>query len=248
MRRSKLAVPGHDATALASAAKSGADIVQIDLEDSIPGGLKEMARATALTALTELDWGRAEKWVKVDHTSTVECAASVRATMAGQPDAYALAKVEEPHDMARLAEILDSEEQAFGVTAGRTSMVAIIERIRGLSTVEEIASSHRRMTALGMGPFDLGQEYGYRLDLSGPSMETLYAKSRSILAARLAGIDISDMGYLFEDDAEGTIRSTLYSLQLGFTTKSTHSPRQVSLIHTAFELNESLSRLPQKWL
>jgi citrate lyase subunit beta/citryl-CoA lyase len=92
------------------------------------------------------------------------------------------------------------------------------------------------MTALQFGPTDMSYEYGYRLDRTGPSFETLYARSRCVLAARLAGIDSGDAPYWFHQDHLGTLRSALWSFQLGFTHKACHAPEQVQIVHQAYEM------------
>jgi citrate lyase subunit beta/citryl-CoA lyase len=117
--------------------------------------------------------------------------------------------------------------------------VCSIERIRALAQVEEIAASHARLLALQIGTHDLSKEFGYRLDMTGPQLETLYAKSRCILAARLAGIEIGDSPYLFSRDLDGTLRSTLWSIQLGFTHKACHAAAQVPIVNRAFDTVEN---------
>jgi citrate lyase subunit beta / citryl-CoA lyase len=248
LRRSKLAVPGNNRAALEEAARSGADIIQIDLEDSIAPSEKAAAREIVLAALEQIEWGDAERWIKIDAFAAGHAEEDVFGTARGRPDAYALGKVEGPEDMILLGELIERAERRYAFGEQSIRMVAVIERIRALNRVEEIAACNSRMTSLGLGPYDLGAELGYRLDFTGYSLETLYAKSRCILAARLAGIDISDMGYMFSDDGEGTIRSTLFSLQLGFTTKGSHSAKQIPLIHSAFSLNELGAIGPDAWL
>ena len=83
----------------------------------------------------------------------------------------------------------------------------MIERVHALATVEEIAVADPRMIAIVLGTEDLSVQYGYRLDRTGCGLETLYLKSRCILAARLAGIDCIDSAYFHYRDLEGTRRA-----------------------------------------
>src|SRR4029453_6810572 len=57
-RRSELATPASSERMCEKAAGSGADLVFLDLEDACAPLAKEGARATAVAALTGLDWGR----------------------------------------------------------------------------------------------------------------------------------------------------------------------------------------------
>ena len=90
------------------------------------------------------------------------------------------------------------------------------------------------MIAIVLGTEDLSVEYGYRLDRTGCGLETLYLKSRCILAARLAGIDCIDSAYFHYRDLEGTRRAANWAAQLGFSGKTCLSPRQVPVVNEAF--------------
>jgi citrate lyase subunit beta / citryl-CoA lyase len=245
-RRSKLIVARTDSANLERAAAAGADIVQIQLDE---GNLAQSGveadhasqRQLVADALRELDWGKTERWVKIDTVDNPDAETDLDLTAAGRPDAFVLAKVSDAQDVISGATAVESAERKHGLPEGSIGVVPVIERIRALSNVEEIAVAHPRVMSLAVGPHDLGREYGYRLDLTGPSYETLYAKSRCILAARLAGIGISDIGHPVIADDEGTLRSTLWSIRLGFTTKLAHDPIQVPVIHEAFAISESIA-------
>lgn len=241
LRRSKLAAFADQWDYLEKAASAGADVVQIVLERDMysPSVSAEQGRENALRALRELDWGDAEIWVKISPFVSGEAEKDVDALAQARPSAFVLAKAQGPEDMITLAKLIDAAERKYSIPAGSIKMAAVIERIKALSTVEAIASCHSRMTALVFGPVDLSNEYGYRLDRAGQSLETLYAKSRCILAARLAGIEIGDAPYFFNQDLEGTLESTLRSLRLGFNTKTATSLGQIPVIHKAFELIEA---------
>src|SRR5262249_40389946 len=106
------------------------------------------------------------------------------------------------------------------------------------SRVEQIAAADPRMTALVLGTEDLSVEYGYRLDRTGDSLETLYLKSRCILAARVAAIDCIDAAHSYYRDLEGTRRAASWAARLGFTGKTCLSPRQVAPVNQAFSPTE----------
>jgi citrate lyase beta subunit len=92
-----------------------------------------------------------------------------------------------------------------------------------------------------MGLYDLGEEFGYKLDYTGPSYETLYAKSRCVLAAKLAGIEIGDWPYPVANDLAGTERATLWSIQLGFTHKACYQLEQIPVVNRLFDRAAEMS-------
>jgi citrate lyase subunit beta / citryl-CoA lyase len=233
-RRTKLITPALRRDLLEKAAQCGADVIHIELEDGVAQNQKPAAREAALRALQEIDWNGREVWVRINPPSSVEALADIEALIAGAPHAVLIPKVSEPAEMTHIAELLARAERAHGLRDGQILIAAVIERIAGLSRVEEIATADPRMTALVLGTEDLSVEYGYRLDRTGESLETLYLKSRCILAARLAGIDCIDAAHFYYRDVAGTKRAAEWAAQLGFSGKTCLSPVQVAPVNEAF--------------
>jgi citrate lyase subunit beta/citryl-CoA lyase len=220
---------------ICKAQASAADIVHIDLEDAIAPQNKALARETMLRALRELDWSRQEVWIRIDHLSNEETAAHLAAAIQGQPSLIYMAKTQTPEDMQRLDELVSAGEARHGIEHGSIQIGAVIERIRALHNVEAIAAASARMGAIVFGVADMANEYGYRQSLlPGQDYETLYARSRMILAARLAGIDVIDAPFPLFRDLDNSEIDARFSARLGFTGKSAISPRQVEGIHRAF--------------
>jgi citrate lyase subunit beta / citryl-CoA lyase len=73
LRRSELAVPASNDHMFARAAASEADLVFLDLEDATAPAHKEAARAKAVTALNELDWGRTVRAIRINGLDTQWC-------------------------------------------------------------------------------------------------------------------------------------------------------------------------------
>jgi citrate lyase subunit beta/citryl-CoA lyase len=234
-RRSKLITPALRRDLLEKAAASGTDVVHIELEDGVPAVHKESARESALKALLEIDWTGCEVWVRVNTPGTEDAGLDLEMVVPGAPHAVLIPKVRGPEDIDDVARLLSAAERRHGLRDGQIAIAAVIERIDGLSNVEAIAKAHPRMTALVLGTEDMSVEYGYRLDRKGRSFETLYLKSRCILAARLAGIDCIDAPHFHYRDIDGTRRAAAWSAQLGFSGKTCLTPPQVAPVNEAFE-------------
>jgi citrate lyase subunit beta/citryl-CoA lyase len=233
-RRSKLITPALRQDLLEKAARSGADVIHIELEDGVAPHQKIAAREAALRALREIDWRGCEVWVRINIPASEEAEQDIETLVAAAPHAVLIPKVASPHDIGVIARLLAKAERAHGLSQGQISIAAVVETVRGLSRVEEIAMADPRMTALVLGTEDLSVEYGYRLDRTGDSLETLYLKSRCILAARVAGIDCIDAAHSYYRDVEGTKRAADWAARLGFTGKTCLSPRQVEPVNQAF--------------
>src|SRR5258707_200084 len=86
-RRSELATPASDEHMCEVAARAGADLVFLDLEDACAPSVKESARATAVAALNELDWGDTIRAVRINGLDTPWCHGDIVEVVTGARDA-----------------------------------------------------------------------------------------------------------------------------------------------------------------
>jgi len=219
-----------------AAATAGADVVQLDLEDAVPAGDKDQARQGALEGLAGIDWQGAEVWVRVNSLDSGQLEEDVNVVTAGRPGAFILAKAGTPGQVQLLAKVVESAERRHGLPVGQIRLGVVIESAQGLSNVESIVTADERMSSLSIGGKDLAADIGYWRDSTGPGLETLYARSRCVLAARIAGIDSCDAAHPLTTDPGGTARSADMSMRLGFTMKTCWSAEQVETVRNVFAL------------
>ena len=109
----------------------------------------------------------------------------------------------------------------------------IIESALGVVKSYEIASASDRVAALAIGLED------YTADLGAPrtkdGRETIYARSQVVNAARAAGIQAIDSVFSDVSDMDGLREVVLESKSLGFDGMGCIHPRQIQVIHKAFE-------------
>jgi citrate lyase subunit beta/citryl-CoA lyase len=235
LRRSKLMTPADRPELIEKATRSVADIVHLEFEDGVAWANKAMARRTGLAAMKELDWGSKEVWLRINHFGSGQAEEDVEVLVGGRPNLILLTKVQSPEDMVRLDALVTAAEQKHGIPHNEVKVGAVLERVKGLARVEEIANATQRMGALQFGIDDMSNEYRYRQSrVPGQSIETIYARSRIILAARVAGIDCIDAPYVKFKDIEGTEIEARFAAQLGFDGKSAISPSQLPAINRAF--------------
>lgn len=242
-RRSEIFAAGDNFEMMKKAAASEVDIVHLEIEDGVVPERKPFARTEIVRALREIDFGHRESWVRVNHFDSGHCEADIDVITAGRPNAFILAKCQGPEDIVRLEALVAAAERKHGIPVGDIKLGAVIERVRALTRVEDIALSSPRMTALVFGVDDLSNEYFYRPSrIPGGELETLYARSRLVLAARAAGIDCIDAPFLKYKDLEGSAIDAQFTARLGFTGKSVLSPRQIPAVHEAYRPTEAEAR------
>jgi citrate lyase subunit beta / citryl-CoA lyase len=242
LRRSELAVPASNDDMFAKAARSDADLVFLDLEDAVAAGIKEDARAKAITALNDIDWGRTARAVRINGLDTRWCHDDVIdvVTRAGENlDTIIVPKARTAHDVWWVDVLLTQLESKLGL-GKHIRLEVLIEEVEGLANAEAIAAASARLDALifGVGDFSLSQ--GARVDTNFvplgeyPGDFWHYARNKVIVAARIAGIDAIDAPYPDFKDVEGYERDARRASLLGYTGKWAIHPDQVPIANRVY--------------
>lgn len=220
--------PGTRPELLSKAVATGVGLVCADLEDAVAPDDKAIARHAVVELLASRDRAP-ELVVRVNHPRTPEGVEDLRALarLGGHPAPIVMIpKVAGPRDVERVGAALDTD----GTPA---SLLPVIETARGLQAVESIAEAEG-VTGLLFGALDLSTELGCEL-----AWDTLlHARSRCVLAARLAGVELLDSPHFDVDDAEGLAEEARQARRLGFTGKAAIHPSQVDVIHDVFRPTE----------
>ncbi len=222
-RRSLLFAPANRPAIYDKALSSGADIVCIDLEDAIPAAEKASARDLAIPFLK--DATGPERVVRINSLRSADGVRDMLAVIAARPTAGTifLPKVG-TGDEVRWADDLLTE-------AGLPlSLAVLIESAEGLENCKSIMSASTRISFALFGAVDLTAEMGIALSHE----PLLYARSRMIHAAKLAGIDILDVPCLAFRDENAVRQEADIAVTLGFTGKAALHPANVATINNAF--------------
>jgi citrate lyase beta subunit len=244
--RSVLSVPGHIQKMHPKAAESPADVVMLDLEDSVPREAKETARRQVLDSLRQLDWGKKKVTLRINGLDTpfayrdlleiVEAAGEKLHTIV-------VPKVNHPGDIHFVERMLDGIELARQLT-GTIGIEASIETAAGLAEVRAIAGAGRRLHSLVFGIADYSASVGARLvSISGhgeneagiyPGHRWHFALSRMVMAAKANGLLAIDAPYGHFQDSEGLRRSAVMAGALGCDGKWAIHPSQLAIINQIF--------------
>ena len=128
--------------------------------------------------------------------------------------------------------MFDRLEAENGLPAGAVGILALIETALGVENAFSIASASPRVQALFLGAEDLSADLHCKRTKEGA--EILYARTRLVMAARAAGIDVYDTPFTDVDDDEGLCADAALAKSLGFTGKAAISPRHLGNINRCF--------------
>lgn len=241
-RRSELATPASSEHMCEVAAGAGADLVFLDLEDACAPAAKEAARATAVAALTELDWGTTIRAIRINGLDTRWCHGDIVEVVTGAREALdviIVPKVLTAREVWWVDVLLSQLESQLGLTRP-IALEALIEEAEGLLNAQEIARSSPRLDALIFGAGDLSASLRSRVDGNFqprgdyPGDYWHAVRVQVLAAARAAGIAAIDAPYPGYRDAEGYRRAAGAASALGFDGKWAIHPDQVPIAHDVF--------------
>jgi citrate lyase beta subunit len=144
----------------AAVTRSDADLVMLDLEDSIPRGDHEAlvrGRAHVARAFTELDWGRRLRYFRPRGTELDpghEDLIHVLTAAGGRVEGVILPKVERADEVRSVDRTLGELEGALGLPSGSVRIQVLIESARAEEGAFEIAAASPRVAGLIFGAFD----------------------------------------------------------------------------------------------
>ena len=235
MRRSMLFLPGNSPNILLNADFLGSDSIILDLEDAVAPTEKDAARILVRNAITSLGYTR-EVIVRINPVESPYWQKDLRAIIPVKPDMIMPTKVGCAADVKLVADFITQLEKEFGMEEGGVKMIPLIETALGVENAYEIASADSRVTAIFLGGEDFTADMRCKRTKEGT--EIFYARSRMVLAARAAGVDVYDTPWTDVEDYDGLIEDAKFAKSLGFTGKSSISPRHIPFINEVFSPTE----------
>jgi citrate lyase subunit beta/citryl-CoA lyase len=220
MRRTWLFVPGADAAAHRAAAKSGADVVILELEDFTPPELRPKARELSREVFDRWRNAGAVAAVRINPLET--CGnEDLLGVLAGRPDIIMMSKVVAPDQVVAL-------EKATG---GAVDLVPNVETAAGLVNAYAIARASRRVTAMLVASEDMVADLGTARSRKGDELS--YVRARFLVECRAAGIEAIDCPYTF-NDVKGAVADARHAKRLGYRMKSLVDPAHARALNSVF--------------
>ncbi|MER9851953.1 CoA ester lyase [Mesorhizobium sp. M0106] len=233
--RSLLFVPAHVPRFVEAAHERGADGVILDLEDSVPHDQKGQARRQLPESVAKVGRKGCSVLVRVNRGLRALAADLDAAVMAGV-DALVLPKTESAEWVSEIADAVLELERERNLEPGGIQFLAQIETPGPLQRLAAIASSHRRMVAMALGPEDFSAAVG-----AAPGFDLLLTPNLSVLfAARAAGLlPLGFVGSIGDfSDTDKLREAAVQARRLGFAGALAIHPTQVAIFNEAFSPSE----------
>jgi malyl-CoA/(S)-citramalyl-CoA lyase len=260
--RCQLFGPGSNPKVLGKMAASAADVVNLDLEDSVAPGDKAQARQNVIEAINTHDWGSKTVSVRINGLDTpfwYRDVVEVLEQAGDRLDQIMIPKAGNAKDIYAVDALVSAIEAATG-RSKPVSFEVIIETAAGLAHVEEIAASSPRMAAMSLGAADYAASMGMQTTGIGGTQSNYYmiedardgvprAKVLSdpwhavqvaiVAACRTHGLLPVDGPFGDFSDDEGYRAQALRSATLGMVGKWAIHPKQIVLANEVFTPSET---------
>ncbi len=249
--RCQLFGPGSRPAIFEKMAGSAADVINLDLEDSVAPSDKDAARANIIEAIRDVDWGKKTLSVRINGLDTPYWYRDVVDLLeqgGNRLDQIMIPKVGCAADVYAVDALVTAVERAMG-RIKPISFEVIIESAAGIAHVEEIAASSPRLQAMSLGAADFAASMGMQTTGIGGTQENYYmlhagvkhwsdpwhwAQTAIVAACRTHGVLPVDGPFGDFSDEEGFRAQALRSATLGMVGKWAIHPKQVALANEVF--------------
>ena len=239
MNRSFLFTPGNVARRVEKALTLAADVVIVDLEDSVAIAEKAATRKQAAAALERPR--RARGYVRVNAPATQFCYGDLAETLHRGVDGVVLPKVESAADLHAIDWLMWNLERERGMPEGSIDLMPQIETAAGLHRIDRVLQARSlrpykgpwRVKRVAFGAADYAHELNLAVSLDEP--ELAEARARVVLASRAAGLEgpIDSPWFHFKEPT-GFARALERSRRGGFQGRLCVHPDQIEPVNAAY--------------
>jgi citrate lyase subunit beta/citryl-CoA lyase len=231
MFRSLIFVPGNSARFVEKAKTLAADIVCLDLEDSVPANEKDAARRTIAGALAKRQEYRGSVYVRTNSPESGLVTSDLQSVVQKGIDGLVIPKVSDASEVEHIRRTVAALEKERGVE--KIALMPSIETAKGVVNAHSIASADERVNALVFGVFDFLHDMRMDYDESSDAGYA-YARAKIPVDARAAGVHAIDAIWQKVDDIDGLARDAAVARRLGYSGKSIIHPGQIEPVHRTF--------------
>lgn len=237
LMRSLMFVPAHNERLMLSATKSEADVLLLDVEDSVqPVSNKELARKTIQEWVNQGKFNNHKVFPRVNDRESGQLLKDVYQLTIEGIHGFMYPKAKTGKDVYFFSKLLETIEYEKGIPVGTFKIIPLIETAAAVLNAQEICQASDRVIAIAYGSED------FITDLEGihdDEHQSLFTPRAIIaMAARANNVIPIDTVHINVHDLEDLEKNLVLAKNLGFEGMLVLSPKELPLVHKYFSYSE----------
>lgn len=238
LTRSLMFVPAHNDRLMQSAARSEADILLLDIEDSVqPIYNKQVARDKIKHYVETGVFQNRVLFPRVNDRESGELLKDVYQLTIPGVAGFMYPKSQKGEDVYFFGKLLETIEYEKKIPVGTFKIISLIETVGAVMNIQEICQAcPNRVVAVAFGCEDFVTSLGGQHDLEGNSIFT--ARAMIAMGAKANGIIPIDTVHIRVHDLEDLERNLQLSKKMGFEGMLVLNPKELPLVHKYYSPSE----------
>lgn len=231
--RSLMFVPGHNEKLLNSASRSEADVLLLDIEDSVqPEGNKAIARQKIAEWVTSGKLANYYLFPRVNDRESGHLLKDVQALTIEGIHGFMYPKAKKGEDIYFFDKLLETIEYEKKIPIGTFKIIPLIEMSAAVLNAQEICQASKRVVAIAFGCEDFISDLEGVHDHAGDSIYV--PRALIALAARASNVIPIDTVHINVHDLEDLEKNLILAKNLGFEGMLVLHPKELELVHKYF--------------
>jgi len=233
LMRSLMFVPAHNERLMNSAARSDADVLLLDIEDSVqPNENKQHAREKVIEFVSEGRFKNHFVFPRINDRESGELLKDLLELTIPGVDGFMYPKSFTGQDVYFIDKLLDTIEYEKGLPVGTFKLIPLIETTAAVLNAQDICQASKRVVAIAFGCEDFVTDLEGIHDHEGQSIFT--ARAMIAMAARANNVIPVDTVHIKVHDLEDLERNLKVAKNLGFEGMLVLNPKELDLAHKYF--------------
>ncbi len=236
LMRSLMFVPAHNQRLMDSSVRRDADVLLLDIEDSVPVFDKQLARDNIKTFVQREDLNGKLIFPRVNDRESGELLRDLTQLTIEGVHGFMYPKSTKAEDIYFVGKLLETIEYEKHIPVGTFKIIPLIETAGAIVNIKEICQASPRVVAVAFGCEDYVSDLHGRHDDAGNSI--FFARNMIVNAARFAGILPIDTVHIKVHDLEDLEKEVQLAKDLGFEGMLVLNPKELPIVHKYFSPSE----------
>lgn len=230
LTRSLMFVPAHNDRLMQSASRSEADVLLLDIEDSVqPVENKQVARDKIVQYIHEGYFRNRVLFPRINDRESGQLLKDVYQLCIEGIQGFMYPKSRCGEDVYFIGKLLDTIEYDKGFAPGTFKLIPLIETTGAVMNIQDICKASPRVVAVAFGCEDYVTDLEGKHDIEGQSI--FFARNMIVNGAHNCGVAAIDTVHIRVHDLDDLEHNLVLSKKLGFDGMLILNPKELPLCH-----------------